>query len=375
MPDDDYDTGSENTSANATGVPEALGESNAFLEFQERVSRAAKIDRPVMLIGERGSGKEIAAARLHYLSGRWDGPLVALNCAALAPTLIESELFGHEAGAFTGAVRLRRGRFEEADGGTLFLDEIALIPLEVQEKILRVVEYGAFERVGSSRAVHADARIIAATNVDPVALAREGKFKQDLLDRLSFEVLFLPPLREREGDVMLLAEHFARRMAAELGGGKLPMFSPGVIQALEGYSWPGNVRELKNVVERAVYRSDSELIEEVEFDPFRPPYPMQLMAAPSDELETEDFDDADEAAAVGEAESAAGAAGKAKSLGSFDETVRKVEQDLIAEAMKQARFSQKKAAELLNMSYHQFRWLYRKYRSKLKKQLEGAGEK
>ncbi len=241
-------------------VPEALGESEAFLAFQRRLSRVAKVDRPVLIIGERGTGKELAARRLHYLSARWQGPLVALNCAALAPGLIESELFGYEAGAFTGAAARRAGRFEAASGGTLFLDELATIPIEVQEKILRVVEYGTFERVGSAQKVQVDVRIIGATNANLAALADQGRFKHDLLDRLSFEVLLLPPLRERKGDVALLANHFSARMSVELGQSEVRLFSEPALAALEAHPWPGNVRELKNVVERAVYRSDASTI-------------------------------------------------------------------------------------------------------------------
>ncbi len=155
---------------------DALGQSEAFLDFQESLSRVAPIDRPVLLIGERGTGKELAASRMHYLSRRWQGPFTALNCAALAPSLIEPELFGYEKGAFTGAVERRPGRFETADGGTLLLDEIGNIPLEVQAKILRVVEYGVFERVGSTRPVEVDVRIIGATNADLRAMAVEGRF-------------------------------------------------------------------------------------------------------------------------------------------------------------------------------------------------------
>src|SRR5215831_2783027 len=160
------------------GMAEALGQSEAFLTFQERLSRVARVNRPVLLIGERGTGKELAVSKLHYLSQRWQGPLVALNCAALSPTLIEAELFGHEEGAFTGATRRRLGRFEAAHGGTLFLDEIAQSPLEVQEKILRVVEYGMFERVGSSQPIQTDVRIVGATNADLTALAAADHFKR-----------------------------------------------------------------------------------------------------------------------------------------------------------------------------------------------------
>ncbi|MFO7723988.1 MAG: sigma 54-interacting transcriptional regulator, partial [Oceanipulchritudo sp.] len=256
----------------SVGKTEALGESEAFMDFQERLSRVAQVERPVLIVGERGTGKELAVSRLHYLSRRWQGPLVALNCAALSPTVLESELFGHEAGAFTGAARKRLGRFEAADEGTLFLDEIGLIPVTIQEKILRVVEYRQFERVGGSQPVRVDARIIGATNADLPGLAMEGRFKRDLLDRLTFEVLFLPPLRRRREDIALLARHFAARMAVELGWREVPDFTNGAMEALETYDWPGNIRELKNVVERAVYASGGEDIRKVTFNPFENPY-------------------------------------------------------------------------------------------------------
>jgi psp operon transcriptional activator len=271
------------------GMGEALGQSEAFLAFQERLSRAARVNRPVLCLGERGTGKELAVSKLHYLSPRWQGPLVALNCAALSPALIESELFGHEEGAFTGATQRRPGRFEAAHGGTLFLDEMAHIPLEVQEKILRVVEYGMFERVGSSQPIQVDVRIVGATNADLMALAAAGHFKRDLLDRLSFDVLLLPPLRERREDILLLAHHFAARMAFELGSTEVPRFSDAAMAALERYAWPGNVRELKNVVERAVYRTDAALITDIVFDPFPSSLGAGLVAAgePSQPLGSE----------------------------------------------------------------------------------------
>jgi len=270
--------------------------------------------------------------------------LIALNCSALSPSLIESELFGYEKGAFTGAEKRRTGRFEAADGGSLFLDEIGTIPMEVQEKILRVVEYGTIERVGSSESIEADVRIIAATNADLAGLVSEGRFKQDLLDRLSFEVLFLPPLRERKGDILLLANHFAARMAFELGRKEIPRFGDEAAASLESYAWPGNVRELKNLVERAVYRSTSPLIKEIEFDPFRSPFPTH--GPPKEERPTEStdrhfFDDlVDE---------------------TFNEAVRRLEIRLLKEALKRAKFNQKKAARILGLTYHQFRGLYRKY--------------
>jgi psp operon transcriptional activator len=325
---------------------EALGQSDAFLSFAEQLSRVARVNRPVLLIGERGSGKELAAAKLHYLSSRWESPLVALNCAALAPALIEAELFGHERGAFTGAMQERAGRFEAADGGTLLLDEIGLIPIEAQEKILRAVEYGSFERVGSSRPTSVDVRIIGATNADLPALARSGRFKEDLLDRLSFEVLHVPPLRERREDISLLARHFASRMAAELGLEEPPAFSRAAEAALLAHSWPGNVRELKNVVERAVYRADGGRVEEIVFDPFarrgagdgssapRPTPPARAAPAP---------------------------AAAAASAGTLLEAVARVEIDMLRLALADCRHHQRRAAERLGLTYHQFRGLYRKH--------------
>ncbi|MBI3302609.1 MAG: phage shock protein operon transcriptional activator [Deltaproteobacteria bacterium] len=328
-------------------MTEALGQSEMFLEFQERLSRVARVNRPVLLIGERGTGKELAVSRLHYLSQRWQGPLVALNCAALSPTLIEAELFGHEEGAFTGATRRRAGRFEAAHGGTLFLDEIGQIPIEVQEKILRVVEYGTFERVGSAQPIQVDVRIVGATNADLAALAAAGRFKHDLLDRLSFEVLFLPPLRERKEDILLLANHFAARMAFELGRTEVPVFSDEAVAGLEYYPWPGNVRELKNVVERAVYRADAAVITDIIFDPFRSSF-------------------ANNSLPTGEQPRQQGP--ETKSPGTeapidkpFAEAVQELEIRLLQRALKEARYNQRKAAHILGLTYHQFRALYRKY--------------
>jgi psp operon transcriptional activator len=312
----------------------------------EKLSRVAKVDRPVLFVGERGTGKELAVSKLHYLSLRWQGPLVALNCAALAPTLMESELFGHEEGAFT---RHRKGRFESASGGTLFLDEIGNIPVEVQEKILRVVEYRTFEQVGSSKSIHTDVRIIGATNADLLTMTAEGRFKRDLLDRLSFEVLFLPALRERMGDILLLANHFAARMAFELGRQEIPEFSDEAVTALERYPWPGNVRELKNVVERAVYRSDSARITDITFDPFRPSYGEVLTKDP-------------------EANGEPGALTKTRPVPvekPFSEAVLELEIQLLKRALKKAQYNQRRAAQILGLTYHQFRGLYRKHKDHL----------
>ncbi|MBN2032079.1 MAG: phage shock protein operon transcriptional activator [Deltaproteobacteria bacterium] len=328
-------------SAYPAEIPEALGESGAFIRFCERLSRVAPIDRPVLIIGERGTGKELAASRLHFLSKRWQGPLVALNCAALTSSLIEAELFGYEKGAFTGAVERRPGRFESADKGTLFLDEIGGIPMEVQEKILRVVEYGSFERVGSSKPVEVNTRIVAATHADLPSMAEEGRFKKDLLDRLTFEVLFLPPLRERGGDIMLLARHFAAKMAFELGRTEVPCFTNEAAAALESHPWPGNVRELKNVVERAVYRSDAPTVGEIVFNPFKN----------FDKPIANGFEEADTLTADGRKKS-------------FKEVVEELEIRLLRKSLVKAKFNQQKAAKALGLTYHQLRGMLRKYKNK-----------
>lgn len=331
----------------ATTVTESLGQSEPFLEFQERLSRVAPVNRPVLLIGERGTGKELAAARLHYLSSRWQAPMVALNCSALAPSLIESELFGFEKGAFTGALQRRIGRFESADRGSLFLDEIGSIPLEVQEKILRVVEYNVFERVGSSESVEVDVRIIAATNADLNDLARKKLFKQDLLDRLSFEVLFLPPLRERREDIALLAGHFAGRMALELGWKEIPVFSDEAIGILESHAWPGNIRELKNVVERAVYRSNSAVITDIDLRPFDSPY-QRAQASMRQESARDEKETSNPEALLRLPLKAA---------------VWDLKCTLLETALRKAQYNQKKAARILGLTYHQFRGLYRQYKA------------
>ena len=323
---------------------DAVGQSETFLDFQEKLSRVARVNRPVLLMGERGTGKELAAGRLHFLSNRWQGPFISLNCAALTPALIEAELFGHEKGAFTGALQQRTGRFEAANGGTLFLDEIGAIPMEVQEKILRVVEYGSFERVGGSTAIEVDARIIGATNADLKGLAYDGRFKQDLLDRLSFEVLFLPPLRARVGDILLLADHFARRMAYELGRDETPVLSAEARAVLESYPWEGNIRELKNVVERAVHRADSTVISEIVIDPFLSPY------APPGKPELKKT--------PAEAPEPARSHIPPQPLKS---AVKRLEIQLLRSALKTANHNQKKAASILGLTYDQFRGLWRKH--------------
>jgi psp operon transcriptional activator len=256
-------------------------------------------------------------------------------------------LFGYERGAFTGALQRRFGRFESADRGTLFLDEIGNIPLEVQEKILRVVEYNVFERVGSSQSIEVDVRIIAATNADLNVLVRKNRFKQDLLDRLSFEVLFLPPLRERKEDIALLSGHFAGRMALELGWDEIPVFSDQALDALEKHRWPGNIRELKNVVERAVYRSDAATITDIDFHPFHSPYEDTAFSAAEEPPARETG--GDDLSAILKLP--------------LKKAVWQLKVAMMENALQKTRYNQKKAARFLGLTYHQFRGLYRRYQS------------
>ncbi|MBT8049479.1 MAG: phage shock protein operon transcriptional activator [Xanthomonadales bacterium] len=319
-----------------------IGEAPVFLEILERVSRVAQLNRPVLIIGERGTGKELIAARIHYLSPRWDRPFVKLNCAALAESLLETELFGHEAGSFTGATRRRLGRFELANEGSLFLDELANTSDRVQEKVLRVIEYGELERVGGNDTIRTDVRIIGATNEDLPALAEQGRFRADLLDRLAFDVITLPPLRERQEDILPLAEHFAVKMSGELGLELFAGFSESARDLLLEYAWPGNVRELKNVVERAVYTSlgEDDPISEINFDPFDSPWrpgnaPEAAEISLTDRSPQEPY--------------------------GFKEYIQEMEIELLQAALQRCRFNQKKTAEFLGMTYHQLRGYLRKY--------------
>ncbi len=330
-----------------------VGQSQSILDAVERASRAAALSRPVLVIGERGTGKELIAERLHRLSDRWGEPLVVMNCAALPETLIEAELFGHEAGAFTGATKVREGRFEEADGGTLFLDELGTLSMAAQERLLRAVEYGEVTRIGSSRPKRVDVRIVAATNEDLPALAEQGKFRADLLDRLSFEVITLPPLRAREGDVLVLADFFGRRMAAELRWEEWPGFSDSVMDDLEDHDWPGNVRELRNVIERAVYRWDMwDLpIGEVVFDPFDSPWAPKSspVAQPT------------AATAAASAPAARKPAFDYSAVTDLRLAVDGHEKAIVEAALDRNRWNQRKTAEALGVTYDQLRHCMKKH--------------
>ncbi len=322
-----------------------IGQSPPFLETLDHVSSAAPLFRPVVIAGERGTGKELIADRLHYLSPRWDQPFLKINCAALPETLLESELFGHEAGSFTGADRRHIGRFERAGSGTLFLDEIASMSPRLQEKLLRIIEYGEFERVGGSQTLHSRARIISAANRDLPALADRGRFRADLLDRLAFDVITIPPLRRRKEDIPLLAEHFALNMTQEMRRSFFPGFSRQVMEQLLHHPWPGNIRELKSAVERAVYHSATdEIIDNIIFDPFASPFRLE-----------------ENNRTVPEAEKDKQPVTAPPAPTDLKAHIRKMEQQLVRQALKDNKYNQRQTAEALSLSYHQLRGYLKKY--------------
>ena len=335
-----------------------LGQSDSFLAVLDQVSQLASLDKPVLIIGERGTGKELIAARLHFLSKRWEQNYVKLNCAALNENLLESELFGHESGAFTGASKRHEGRFERANSGTLFLDELANTSAMVQEKLLRVIEYGEFERVGGKQTVKVDTRLVCATNEDLPYLAEQGEFRSDLLDRLAFDVITLPPLRERQDDIMLLAEQFAINMARDLEWELFSGFTRSAVEILQSYDWPGNIRELKNVVERSLYRHGNEHIpvHQIILDPFESKFrPKQRIKAPvKTEQLPQDVPIVTEVTSVSE-----------PSVHSFPCSLKDLsnefEIDLIKKALEYSQFNQKKTAEVLGLTYHQLRGYLKKY--------------
>lgn len=345
-----------------------LGQSNSFLEVLEQISQIAPLSKPVLIIGERGTGKELVAARLHYLSKRWEQSYLKLNCAALNENLLETELFGYDSGAFTGATKRHEGRFERADKGTLFLDEIANTSGLIQEKLLRVVEYGEFERVGGSKAITADVRLIAATNEDLPTLAESGQFRADLLDRLAFDVITLPPLRKRLEDILMLAEHFAINMARELEFELFSGFTEKAKRSLLEYSWPGNIRELKNVVERSVYRCNNPHlpVHELIIDPFDSPF------RPSQQVKTNDRVTIAPKTAEPEfneplipSKSSQVASTITTISNQFPQSLKELSQDyeieLIKSALAHCQYNQKKTADALELTYHQLRGYLKKY--------------
>ncbi|KAA1188200.1 phage shock protein operon transcriptional activator [Pseudohalioglobus sediminis] len=322
-----------------------IGNSAALAHALEQVSRLAPVDRPVLIMGERGTGKELIANRLHFLSQRWQAPLLKTNCAAIAESLLESELFGYEPGAFTGATQVRQGRFERADGGTLFLDELGTMSMRLQEKLLRLVEYGEFERLGGQKTLQVDVRVVAATNADLPSLADAGTFRADLLDRLSFDVVHIPPLRHRREDIAELADHFAVQMSVELGWEVFPGFTADALATLQQHDWPGNIRELKNVVERSLHRwGDSSMpVGEIIVDPFSKPWQDRpVKEQPRDP--------------------AAGKAEPSPPLSDFGAHMDALEKQLLQDALARHNFHQRRTADTLGLSYDQMRGLVRKHK-------------
>ena len=301
-----------------------VGESPQIRALLDQVRRVAMVPRPVLIVGERGTGKELVARAIHFTGGSSARPIVTVNCAAFNDALLESELFGHERGAFTGADSARHGKFEQADGGTLFLDEIGNMSLSFQEKILRVVEYGTFTRVGGTTERKSSARIIAATNRNLKQMITAGEFAADLYDRLTFETIDVPPLREREGDIEVLARYFLDQFARETPafGGKT--LSRAAISVLRSHPFPGNVRELKNVIERAAFHDTTDEIT-----------PEDIGMLPQGDL------------------TSAG--------GFFHHRLEAFCRRLIEDALGTTGGNQAQAARNLGLSYHQFRYYRKKY--------------
>lgn len=318
-----------------------IGSSVILAKTLDHASQLATINRSVLIVGERGSGKELFAERLHFLSSRWDQPFIRVNCAAFSENLLDTELFGHEAGAFTGANKKHPGRFERAEGGTLFLDELATMSSQLQEKLLRVIEYGEFERVGGSKTIKSDVRVIGATHADLNNLVSQGSFRADLLDRLTFDVIQVPSLHERQEDILELSEHFALKICHELNWSYFPGFTDHAKNTLEGHHWPGNIRELRNAVERSIFRHGDQTspINQITINPFQ-------------NQKTETIFHDDNTATHGTATTAV----------NFNKEVHQFKKSLLMKHLAGNHYSQKKTASDLMLSYDQIRGLIRKYK-------------
>ncbi|MEH6910917.1 MAG: phage shock protein operon transcriptional activator [Oceanicoccus sp.] len=334
---------------------EIIGNSSALTLALDHLSQLAPIDRSVLIIGERGTGKELAAERLHFLSNRWEQSLNKVNCAAISDEILDSELFGHEPGAFTGANRIHHGRFERADGGTLFLDELGTMSQRLQEKLLRLIEYGEFERLGGQQTLTVDVRIVAATNVNLKKMATEGKFREDLLDRLSFDVVHLPPLRYRPNDIEQLANHFAVQMCTELEWDYFAGFSATAFATLMQHSWPGNIRELKNAVERSLYRwgDPNTPVDTIVLDPFISPYQPAEIELPTTPVTIETHEKTPDPDQEMETD---------MSSKTFTELIHNREINILTSSLKTNQGHQGRTAKSLGLSYHQLRGLLRKHK-------------
>jgi len=340
-----------------------IGQSDSFHALLDRVSDAASLDRPVIVVGERGTGKEMIASRLHFLSPRWEAQFVKVNCAAFSDEMLDRELFGE---TFMDGRDDTNGRFYEADGGTIFLDNIDTLSPRLQEKLMRAVEYGEYEAGGEAHTQQVDVRIVTATGKDlPAAVAR-GEFRVDLVDRLAFDVITIPPLRYRPEDVAPLAEHFGRKVAASLGADSFPGFTAEVMVEMETRQWTGNVRELKAVIERNVAQAflrDESLsapISSLSFDPFEGPYRLRD-AAPMAPTPTHIYK---ESLVIEDSSPYIETPLTQPTLdnnASFADRVMTFERRLIDEALKLSEGHQGKAAAHLELTYHSFRGLLRKH--------------
>jgi DNA-binding NtrC family response regulator len=302
-----------------------IAQSKAMKSVLAKAEKFARVPRPLLIRGERGTGKELMAKFIHESSSRDNEKFVTINCAAFTEKLIASEMFGHEKGAFTGANETRIGRMEQADGGTLFMDEIGIMPMNFQEQILRTVEYQTFERVGSSKSIKVDVRLISATNANLEELMEEKLFRRDLYDRLTFAEIELPALRQRKDDIPALIVHFIKLLHEEMPSLQPRKFRANTIEVMMDYYWPGNIRELKNIVERLYLFGDTAFIEEHEL-------PAIISGADSFGL-------------------------------SFDDRVDNFKRKLILKAYEDSAGNQSEAARLLQMTYSQFRHFYQKYNS------------
>ncbi|WP_119394341.1 sigma 54-interacting transcriptional regulator [Salinibius halmophilus] len=317
-----------------------IGHSLALSETLEQVTRLAPINRPVMILGERGTGKELIAERLHFLSQRWDEEFIKLNCAAFSENLLDAELFGHDSGAFTGATKSRAGVFERAHGGSLLLDELGTMDARVQEKLLRVIEYGELTRLGGQQARSVDVRLITSTNENLEQAMDEGRFRADLIDRLTFAVIHVPPLRERKDDIPDLADHFAMKMAIELGHEQFSGFSSTAMEQLMDWHWPGNIRELKNTIERSVALNDdpSEPVEHILLDPLRKPNTGSTSASTEGNTKLELPEQID-----------------------FQQHIAEYEQAVVYQIFRRQQGNQQTTADALGLTYHQLRAWFKRH--------------
>lgn len=315
--------------------PDIIGESRAIRTVLSQVVKVAPTESTVLIIGESGTGKEMIATSIHQHSNRKDKPIVSLNCAAIPEGLLESELFGHEKGAFTGATSSKKGRFEQANGGTLFLDEIGDMPLSTQAKVLRVLQEREFTRVGGARSIQVDVRFIAATNKNLQEMTERADFREDLYYRLNVFSLFLPPLRERSEDIPLLVNHFLQKNPRDV------RISPAALHALMGYDWPGNIRELQNMIERASVMSDG-MIETAHLPLEMGEVPQMRGILPaSDRLSDNSFEQSERM--------------------SIDDQMRDIERSLIEEALRRTEGVQVRAAELLGINQRSLWHRIKKY--------------